>query len=115
MARRQSVGGNAKRGSLFCGCIAGDLRRRTFFGDVAEIAGTFDRAPALRGVSGFLPAAAGGPEFFSDEPVAGLLSEGVGSLGTGRGAVRGAALAESGAGTTDAGGRGCNVVAVLAR
>jgi len=73
MESRQSLACGAESSSLFRDCIAGCLRRGTFFGDVAAIALAPDRAPALYRVSVFLPAAAGGAEFFFDEPVAGLL------------------------------------------
>src|ERR1700722_15005301 len=73
MAGGQFMGSDAEGDSLFCNCIAGRLRRGTFFGDAAPIAGPSARAAALCGVSGVLPAATGGVEFFFDEPVAGLL------------------------------------------
>src|SRR6266852_4243423 len=73
MARGQFMGSNAKSGSLFCGCVAGCLRCGAFFGDAAAIAGAPDRAATICRVSGFLRVAAGGAEFFFDEPVAGLL------------------------------------------
>src|ERR1700741_589223 len=56
----QSVGGDAKGNSLLCRRSFSRLRRGTFFGDAAAIAGTFDPAAAIRRLSGFLPAATGG-------------------------------------------------------
>lgn len=69
VARGQFVGGHETGGVVLFSGGTGDLRDRSFSGDAEACAGALDGTKTSVRVHGVLPVAAGGPEFFFDEPV----------------------------------------------
>ena len=115
VARGQFVGGDETGGRfLLCGG-AGYLWDWSFPGNAKPGAGALDGAKTFVRLHGVLPAAAGGPEFLCYEPVAECVWEQVDCRGGGGNFVRGAALAQPGAGALDTGGRNWNGMAVRER
>ena len=99
MARGQFVAGDSGGGKILWREFRGDLCGGRISGDAAAHAGARAGAATIRELFGVLRTAAGGTEFAGDESIAARISGQSGNrVVAGGAAVRGAALAESGAG-----------------